>query len=137
MTTFAQLVAAGDPVDEELIDLLQDADITDPAAAHALGRAHWIAHFAKLEGFDFDFDEMLANEGLTWEQGASFPGFARDLFSEFEVGTRTLAVAQNLGAETFAELFTHPREVIMEHMATGSGLFDELVDVLERQGLRW
>lgn len=58
MSTLAAIVAAGDPVDPDLVSLLDAEGLDTLDAIHALGRAHWIAFFADRAGFSRDFVEM-------------------------------------------------------------------------------
>ncbi|MGE0788124.1 MAG: hypothetical protein AB7S26_20805 [Sandaracinaceae bacterium] len=136
MTRLRDLASGGDPVDPDLLSLLDAQGIETLEDARARGRAHWVAFFAQRDGFERDFEGLLNDYGLTWESAATADALRRDLY-EIEIGMPALTVAQALGARTFADLFSHPRETVRLAMAERGGFLGELDDVLARHGIGW
>lgn len=136
MPTFESLVAAGDPVDPDLVSLLAAEGVDTVEEAHALGAAHWGSFFAERDGFSRDFLELPGELGLGWEQAADAPAMQRPV-EELEIGVPASAVLQTLGIENLADVYRRPRAEIESAMAERSGMLGELRDVLGRAGLSW
>ena len=54
-----------------------------------------------------------------------------------EIGVGSSVVIAKLGADTFADVFRHPREVVQTAMAERDGMLLELDELLVRHNLKW
>lgn len=136
MPTFDDLIAAGDPVDPDLVSLLAAEGVDTVEDAHALGAAHWLSFFAERDGFSRDFLDLPGELGLSWEQAADAPAMARPV-EDLEIGVPAMGILQKLGIENLAEVYRRPRAEIEAAMGERSGMLGELRDVVARAGLSW
>jgi hypothetical protein len=113
---------------------VQGLDTLEEVAAR--GRAHFVEMFADREGFTRDFVSYLDDLGLSWETAPSAERLQCPP-DEMEIGVGSMAVIDKLGATTFAEVFTHPREVVQAAMAERHGLLGELDELLRRHQIAW
>lgn len=136
MKVIDDLVKAGDPVDPDLVSLLAAEGVDTIEDARALGRQHFVDLFADRAGFTRDFGALLEDLGLTWETAAAAERLqcAPD---EMEIGVPASAVIAKLGAETFADVFRHPRDEVKRMMAERDGMLGELDDLLARHDAAW
>ena len=54
-----------------------------------------------------------------------------------EIGVGSSVVIAKLGADTFADVFRHPREVVQMAMAERDGMLLELDELLHRNHSSW
>lgn len=123
-------------MDPDLVSLLEAEGVDELGETHALGRAHWVRFFAEREHFTRDFVEILDDLGLTWDTAAGAPRLQCPV-DEMEIGVAARVVATKLGAQSFADVYRHPRDEVERAMGERSGLLGELEELLGRAGLDW
>lgn len=136
MHAIAELVAAGDPVDPDLVLILAEEGLYTLEAIHALGREHIVDIFANRAGFKRDFIDLPHELELSWASAATAARFQCPPY-EMEIGVCSWVVLDKLGCETFADAFKHSPQVVKTAMAERSGMLLELYQLLERHQMGW
>lgn len=136
MRTIDDLVKGGDPVDPDLVSFLAAEGLDTIEEVQALGRPHFVQIFADRAGFTRDFVTLLEDLELTWETAATAERLQCPP-DEMEIGVGSSVVIAKLGADMFADVFRHPREVVQTAMAERDGMLLELDELLVRHNLKW
>jgi len=139
MTTHAfddLATSLGEPIDPDLVSFMKSKRCSTLESACERGRAYWIGVFAAQQGFERDFDGLLAELGLSWEEAASAERLQCSIW-DFEIGVPASATLQDHGIEIFAQAFEKSRDFWQEALAQRSGLFQELEGLVQAHDFRW
>jgi hypothetical protein len=126
----------GNPIDPDLVALLESEGAMTLEEARDRGRDHWVGVVATADGFERDFDQLLSDLGLTWSEAATAEHLQQSIW-DFEIGVGTTSVLQKNGVETFGDAFTRDRAFWREQLGTRNGWVAELERLLGENGLAW
>jgi hypothetical protein len=132
-TTLASLIAAGEPVDPDVVSLLEAEGHDTVESVRDAGRTHWITFFADRDGYTRDFVELLEGYGLSWEDAATAEPFQCSP-EELEIGVPAMMIAGSFGAENFGDVFLRSPDEVRLAMAQRSGMLAELDALVDRIG---